>query len=383
MKIMLNPIMKKDFKVTARSMKMAWGLMAYEAVLAFIFIIALSMLSMQSGYSYQNIYSELIALFPLIGIAQVSMAALAIPVMTASSISGEKERQTFDIMLTTCLSPMSIVFGKVFSSVVQIMLYVAASIPIMALAFVLGGLSWWTLFLFLIVIFVFATLAGSIGVFCSSISRKSIVSIILAFVSYFLVCFLTVLPMIIILFSTGGRDVYDSVAFLLLNPIIFLEEFFMLSMTGESLFSGHSSGGFGFFGTLLAHGPLWCIASGICMLGLSLFFMFLAAKRIDPLTDKVRKIKKKQPIVQSAFIPKEVNSQDAGKEVDQLDFVKEADSASANAGEMMDGSDAGVAADSTGSGETTNGGETVNNGETVNGSEAVNSTDAGKEAENG
>ncbi len=407
MKIMLNPIMKKDFKVTARSMKMAWGLMAYEAVLAFIFILALSMLSMQSGYSYQNIYSELISLFPLIGVAQVSMAALAIPVMTASSISGEKERQTFDIMLTTCLSPMSIVFGKVFSSVVQIMLYVAASIPIMALAFVLGGLSWWTLFLFLIVIFVFATLAGSIGVFCSSISRKSIVSIILAFVSYFLVCFLTVLPMIIAYVSTRGRNAYDSMIFLLLNPIVFLEEFFMLSMTGESLFSGELSDDLGFFTSLLSHGPLWCIISGICMLGLSLFFMFLAAKRIDPLTDKVRKFKKKQPIVQSAFIPKEVNSQDAGKETDQLDFVKEADRAGVNTSEMMNGSDAGKAADSAGSGETEKGIEAVNNAEAVNGSvtensveagnnvepenkmeavngsEAINSTDAGNEAENG
>ncbi|MDE6688234.1 MAG: ABC transporter permease [Lachnospiraceae bacterium] len=314
MKIRLNPIMKKDIKVTARSMKMAWGLMAYEAILAFLFIIALSVLNLGSSYDYQNIYGELISLFPLIGIAQVSMTALTIPIMTASSISGEKERQTFDIMLTTCLSPVAIVFGKVFSSVAEVMLYVIASIPIMALAFVLGGLSWWTLFLFLVVIFVFATLAGSIGVFCSSISRKSIVSIILAFVGYFLVCFLTVLPMIITLFATRGDDVYDSVVFLLLNPIIFLEEFFMLSMTGESLFSGQFSRDFGFFGSLFSHGPLWCILSGVCMLGLSMFFMFLAAKRIDPLSGKVKKIARKQPIVQSAFIPKEVNNIEAGNE---------------------------------------------------------------------
>ncbi|MDE6712113.1 MAG: ABC transporter permease [Lachnospiraceae bacterium] len=314
MKIRLNPIMKKDIKVTARSMKMAWGLMAYEAILAFLFIISLSVLDYGSSYNYQNIYGELISLFPLIGIAQVSMAALTIPIMTASSISGEKERQTFDIMLTTCLSPRAIVFGKVFSSVAEVMLYVIASIPIMALAFVLGGLSWWTLFLFLVVIFVFATLAGSIGVFCSSISRKSIVSIILAFVGYFLVCFLTVLPIIITMFATRGDDIYDSTIFLLLNPIVFLEEFFMLSMTGESLFSGGNYFDFGFFTELLAHGPLWCIISGICMLGLSMFFMFLAARKIDPLSGKVKKIARKQPIVQSAFIPKEVNHIEAGNE---------------------------------------------------------------------
>lgn len=325
MRIRLNPIVKKDFKVTARSMKMAWGLMAYEAILAFMFIIVLSIFSLETGYNYQNIYSELISIFPLMGIGQVSMTALTIPIMTASSISGEKERQTFDIMLTTCLSPGAIVAGKVFSSVAEVMLYVVASIPIMALAFVLGGLSWGTLFLFLVVIFVFAILAGSIGVFCSSISRKSIVSIILAFVAYFLVCFLTFLPMIITLFATRG-DVYDSTLFLLLNPIVFLEEFFMLAMTGDSLFSGELSGNFGFFTDLLSHGPLWCILSGVCMLGMSFLFILLAAKQIDPLTGKVKRIARKQPIVQSAFIPKEEtinntdvggtgNSADAGNEV--------------------------------------------------------------------
>lgn len=301
MRIRMNPIMKKDFKVTARSMKMAWGLMAYEAILAFLFIIAITLLSYSTSYDYQNIYSDLNYLFPWIGITQISMTALTIPIMTASSISGEKERQTFDIMMTTCLSPWAIVAGKVFSSVMEVMLYVIASIPIMSLTFILGGLSWGTLFLFLVVIFVFAIFAGSIGVFCSSISRKSIVSIILSFVGYFLVCFLTVLPMLIVLFATRGDEVYDSTIFLLLNPIVFLEEFFMLAMTGESLFSGELSG-YGFFTNLLSHGPLWCILSGGCMLGMAMLFMLLAAKKIDPLTGKVKKIAKKQPIVQSAFI---------------------------------------------------------------------------------
>lgn len=330
MRIRLNPIMKKDFKVTARSMKMAWGLMAYEAILAFMFIIAITLLSYTSEYNYQNIYSELNYLFPWIGIAQISMTALTIPIMTASSISGEKERQTFDIMLTTCLSPRAIVAGKVFSSVMEVMLYVVASIPIMSLTFILGGLSWGTLFLFLVVIFVFAVFAGSIGVFCSSISRKSIVSIILSFVGYFLVCFLTVLPMLIVLFATRGDEVYDSTIFLLLNPIVFLEEFFMLAMTGESLFSGEL-GDFGFFTVLLAHGPLWCIISGVCMLGLAALFMFLAAKKIDPLTGKVKKIARKQPIVQSAFIAPDrnvtdmpgTNASDAGEKADDSDAGEE------------------------------------------------------------
>lgn len=297
MKIKLNPIIKKELKIAARSKKMGWELIAYESVLVFIFIGIVSEFRMFPVFNDRNFYSKLIV--PLIEIVQIGMTALAIPIMTASSISGERERQTFDIMLTTCLSPMEIVFGKVFSAVVKVMLYVTAGIPIMALAFVLGKLSWWMLLLFLVVIFVFATFVGSLGVFCSSVSSTSVTSILRALGLYFVICFFSCMPEIMVTGVIRGNKHYDGLLFLLLNPLVFLEEFFMLSMNGYSLFSGDQFSSFdssyGFFTKLLAHGPLWCIVSGVCMLGLSLFFIYLAARNIDPLKKKDKKIRKKQP----------------------------------------------------------------------------------------
>ncbi len=297
MKIVLNSIIKKELKIAVRSKKMVWGLIAYEAVLLYIFIRIVSAFRMFPVFNDQNFYSKLIV--PLIEIVQIGMTALAIPVLTASSISGEKERQTFDIMLTTCLSPMEIVSGKVFSAVAMVMLYVTAGIPIMALSFVLGRLSWWKLLLFLVVIFVFATFLGSIGVFCSSVSSKSVTSVLRAFGLHFAICFFTCMPEVMVTGIIRNNMHYDSLLFLLLNPLVFLEEYFMLSMSGYSLFSGDRFGidsSDGFFTELLAYGPLWCIVSGVCLLGLSLFFMFLAARKIDPLKKKDKKIRKKQPI---------------------------------------------------------------------------------------
>ena len=74
---------------------------------------------------------------------------VVVPVRTASSISGEKERQTFDIMMTTNMTPFSIIIGKVMTAIVQSMLFVFASMPIMALSFIIGGMSWSYLFWFL------------------------------------------------------------------------------------------------------------------------------------------------------------------------------------------------------------------------------------------
>lgn len=123
MRIRINPIIKKDLQVTARSMRLSWGLFAYEVVLTLAFLLALAIIQADNNsyYSSRNIYSYLIYLFPVQAAVQVFIVALIVPIITAPSISGEKERQTFDIMLTTCMSPFSIVLGKVISAVIRIL----------------------------------------------------------------------------------------------------------------------------------------------------------------------------------------------------------------------------------------------------------------------
>ena len=287
MKIRLNPIVKKDLQVTVRSMRMSWGLFAYEAALAVAFLLALLVIQEESSYMPDgNIYSSLVYLFPVVAAAQVCIVALYVPIITASSISGEKERQTFDIMLTTCMSPFSIVFGKVASAVIRILFFVAASTPIMALSFVVGGLSWSNLFYYLLAIILFSVFSGSIGILSSAFCRKSVAAVLLSFVMYFVIYFMTYLPLIYC--GIFGRGKYgESLLPLLVNPMIFFEEFFMHMMTGESLF-GMEGGTFtrsdvGLLTYTLAHGKLWMFVSAGCILILSFLFMALAAWKVNPM----------------------------------------------------------------------------------------------------
>ncbi len=61
MKLRLNPIVKKDLQVAARSMRISWGLFAYEALLALAFLLALSMIQSMNGYlGGGNVYASLI-----------------------------------------------------------------------------------------------------------------------------------------------------------------------------------------------------------------------------------------------------------------------------------------------------------------------------------
>ncbi len=289
MKLWWNPLVKKDLQVTARSMRLSWGLFAYDAVLVMAFLLALAVIQTEGRgyYSNNNIYSYLIYLFPVLAIAQVCIVALIVPIITASSISGERERQTFDIMLTTCMSPFSIVLGKVVSAVIRILFFVAAGMPIMALSFVVGGLAWSSLLYFVLAIILLSVLSGSIGIFCSSFCRKSISAVVLSFAFYFVIYILTFVPMILNLLWTEGDSTGESMLFLLFNPGVFFEEFFMQIMTGESLFgtagSNFDRSEVGFLTYHLSQGKAWMFLSAACILCLSILFMIVAAWRVNPM----------------------------------------------------------------------------------------------------
>ncbi len=296
MKLRWNPIVKKDLQVTARSMRISWGLFAYEAVLTMTFLLALTMIQRDSFYSSGNVYSRLIYLFPVLSVAQVCIVTLIVPVITASSISGEKERQTFDIMLTTCMSPFSIVLGKVMSAVIRILFFVAAGMPIMSLAFVVGGLSWSYLLYFVLSIVLLSLLSGSVGILCSAICSRSITAVVLSYAFYFVIFILTFLPMMIKGLIGQVYSMGETMLFLLFNPIIFYEEFFMQLMTGESVFGEANFGKdeVGFITYHLAQGKIWMFVSAGCILLLSVLLLFAAAWKVNPMHSSTgRKSRKK------------------------------------------------------------------------------------------
>jgi len=283
----INPIVKKDLQVSSRSMRLAWGLFGYEAILAIAFLLAMLVIQDESRSLYRsgNIYNSMVYLFPVIAIAQICIIALITPIITASSISGEKERQTFDVMLTTAMSPLAIVFGKVTSAVIRIMFYVLGSLPIMALSFVVGGLGWNTLLSYLATVLLLAVFSGSIGIFCSSICRKSITAVILSFVCYFVVYGMTFLPLLLRLIM-GYNDGGECLLMLLWNPGAFFEEYFMLTMTGQSLLSGTNTFGKNDVGAItywLVKNEMWVYVSAVCILILTVVFMLLAAWKVNPM----------------------------------------------------------------------------------------------------
>ena len=290
MTVRLNPIVKKDVMVQSRSMKICWGVFAYDAILALVFFLAMAIIRQEIRYSDGNVYGAMVWLYPILGVTQLVILGVVVPVRTASSISGEKERQTFDIMMTTGMTPFSVILGKVMTAIVQSMFFVVASMPIMALCFTIGGMSWSYLFWFLAVAFLVSFFAASIGILCSSICRKSISAVIMSYGFYLLFFLGTVLPSILyqifyinLSYSSYYNGWGNTPLFLLLNPFIYLSEFFAQVMVGRSVVSELFGGGMS--GAILgqvATGYRWVVVSSVLFVSVSVLFLLAAARRIDP-----------------------------------------------------------------------------------------------------
>jgi len=175
----INPVLKKELMVGSRSIKMPLFVMGVNLFLTVIVTIALFIASANSeSYDYNYVNS----LFPILACVECGLLSLIVPVFTSNSISGERERQTLDIMLTTPMKPMQIVFGKLQNAVITTMMYMIATIPLLSISFLLGGMRWSSLIFFVIMMFYLGIYIGSVGVFCSSIVKKSVAATILTIV---------------------------------------------------------------------------------------------------------------------------------------------------------------------------------------------------------
>lgn len=298
--MMLNPIVKREIRVQSRSMRICWTVFAYEAVLAAVYFIAMAVISTNSMYGTENIYSNLIWLYPVLSVTQIVILGMVVPIRTASAISGEKERQTFDIMMTTSMSCFSVIMGKVVTAIVQDMFFVAASMPIMALVFVIGGLPWSYLLWFFLLALLVSLFSASIGIFCSSVCARTITAVIMAYGLYLLFFAVPFLPLFLASYYQAFVDYnvsFDSLTWtalpLLVNPGVYLFEFFSHVMTGRSAVHeliSLSSSNHGLMYTITS-GYWWLIISSILLIVCSFIFLWLASRMINPVGRRNLRVK--------------------------------------------------------------------------------------------
>jgi len=156
----------------------------------------------------------------VIFIETLVVVALA-PAYTAGAISQEHERQTFDLLSVTPITSLSIVAGKLLSSLSYLVLLIGLSIPIASVAFFFGGIGAEIVLAAYALLVVTAIGYGALGVACSAVAKRTQPATVAAFlITVVLVVGATAAWGVMTGMADAERRPRPPDALLLLNPFV-------------------------------------------------------------------------------------------------------------------------------------------------------------------
>lgn len=156
-------------------------------------------------------------------------------VMLSTSISDEIYHRTLGLLMTTPVNSFQIVMGKLFSKLLQLILLLAISLPILAIVRVFGGVPWDYVISSLCITLVAAIFVGSVSLFFSIFSRRAYAVIIMGTLT--LGALFAVLPFITALLV---HPVVSERAFF--SGLSYLNPYVLLFFTTESMMSPRMGG---------------------------------------------------------------------------------------------------------------------------------------------
>ena len=205
-----NPVLTRELLVTLRSSR--------SFILQFLYVCALGALvyfRWPSGEGDGHQVSPGVArrLFDIFFLGQFFLVALMAPTFAAGSITGEKERKTYELLLASPLRPGTILIGKLLSSLSYLVILIVSSLPLMILCYLLGGLLLSEITRSYLVLILSAGTFGLLSIACSSYFRRTSSALV--------VSYLVILPLAVacvVLTRTDNVQARDFVSIAVLPP---------------------------------------------------------------------------------------------------------------------------------------------------------------------
>lgn len=119
-------------------------------------------------------------LFSGILVLETLLVLVLAPAFTAGAISSEREHQTLDLLVTTPLSTLGVVVGKLVSALAWVLVLILASVPLMSLVFVFGSVGPDDVIRAYVLLFTLAFGMGAVGLFLSALVRRTQAATVLA-----------------------------------------------------------------------------------------------------------------------------------------------------------------------------------------------------------
>lgn len=183
-----NPVYEKEIRSAYRSVRILAIIVLFNVILALVGISRLSYIINDIHFNGSAEYSAMLQLYILIATIEFLLLVLIIPGQTATAISGERERRTLDTMLSTNITPTTLIFGKLMANLTTIFLFITSSLPVLSLVFIYGGIQVSDLVLLLGYMLFSAIYIGSSSICFSSYFRHTTTSTIISYGFLLFVC---------------------------------------------------------------------------------------------------------------------------------------------------------------------------------------------------
>jgi ABC-2 type transport system permease protein len=277
-----GPIFGKELRVSSRRKKNYTLRLIYIILLTiFIAIVWLSIVKSEGSSVYEKSRLALAGktiVSTIVMFQFIATQVIAI-IMLSTSISDEIYHRTLGLLMTTPISSFQIVMGKLFSKLLQLILLLAITLPLLAIVRIFGGVPWSYVLSSLCITLTAVIFAGSLSLFFSINNRRAYVVIIKTVVTLGVLYFFIPTVTTILL---NPRWIYAPVfgnpiitlpllvAFIHLNPfaVMSLSTGTMISPIAMAILPMMPTGGSVFYW------PLHCIL----MLGVSALLIAMSVK---------------------------------------------------------------------------------------------------------
>lgn len=179
-RLVRNPLIVKDGLSRVRSWR-APAIMALYLGLIGLFawlVLATQLASSQPMWGLARVGKTV---FTALAVVQLALVCLFAPGVAAGAISGERERQTLDVLLLSSITPFGIVWGKLVASVAFVLLLIVIGLPVFAIVFLFGGVDL-PQFLIIQLLTVMTALAiSAASIFVSALFRRTLLSTVFAY----------------------------------------------------------------------------------------------------------------------------------------------------------------------------------------------------------
>jgi len=176
----LNPVIDKEYRLRMRTSRTMWTLLSYLVAMGLFAAVVFSIIGVEMRGSVYASSSAGIT-FIVMSFAQLGLIAFMSPGLTAGVISGEREKQTLNLLLTTQQSSFTIIVSKLISSISFMLLIVFSTLPLYGIVFLYGGiapsqlLSVFAFYIFNMLVF------GSFGVLFSTLFKRTMLAVIVTY----------------------------------------------------------------------------------------------------------------------------------------------------------------------------------------------------------